>query len=567
MSIRILPPEVAAKIAAGEVVERPASVVKELLENALDAGATQVSVEARGGGVSLIRVIDNGSGIAAAELETAFQRYATSKIASAADLDAISSLGFRGEALPSIAAVAEVTMVSRRPDELAGGFLHIEHGNMIEKAKRGCPVGTSVTVHHLFRNVPARLKFLKSAATENSHISQVVSHYSLAYPQVRFLLMLDGQVALRTPGSGQLRDALVAVYGLETARAMLEVKGQAESSPQLQVSGLVSPPSLSRARRGSLSFFVNRRWVNSRLLARAVEEAYQGLLMVGRHPVAVINITLPPHEVDANVHPAKLEVRFRQEGTVFAAVQRAVRAALVAESPVASFQPPTVPTQAQPFRPQPVPSPQTALFQPDRQTPIPHTETPQERLPLLRVMGQMSATYIIAEGPDGLYLIDQHTAHERVLFERIREQRQQQAVEVQGLLEPLALELSAAEAELLKEQKETLSRYGFDVEPFGDRTYLVRAVPAILGDADAAAAIRELLSPAEGDVRLEWEERIARTLACHSAVRAGQTLQEAEMRQLLRQLEQTQLPHTCPHGRPTMIHLSAWQLERQFGRK
>jgi len=561
MPIKILEPEVVSKIAAGEVVERPASVVKELIENSLDAGATQVAIEARGGGVNLIRVIDNGMGIAADEVELAFHRYATSKIDTLADLDSISSLGFRGEALPSIAAVAQVEVLTRTPDEMAGTYIELQNGAVVERGKRGCPQGTRVTVRHLFRNVPARLKFLKSPATESGHISNLVSQYGLAFPEVRFTLIMDGRMALQTPGSGDLRDVLVKVYGLEAAQAMIQV-GDQEKDQFPNVWGFVSPPSLARSSRSYLSFFVNRRWVQSRLLSRAVEDAYQGLLMAGKHPIAVINISLPGQDVDINVHPTKTEVRFRYEPALFVAVQRAVRAALVEQMPVPLVRrQPGVPAflpEEQPLVKRELPEP--SLFAPAR----PPLESP---LPILRVLGQLSSSYIIAEGPDGLYLIDQHAAHERVLFERVRAQRAERQVEVQGLLEPLTIEVTPRQEEMLKAGGEVLATYGFAIEPFGQRTYLLRTVPALLKGERVAEALMEVLDSlgVEGDPK-SWEEKVALSLACHSAVRAGQLLSAEEMRQLVRELELTELPRTCPHGRPTMVRFTSSQLEREFGR-
>jgi DNA mismatch repair protein MutL len=557
MAIKILTPEVVSKIAAGEVVERPASVVKELIENSLDAGATQVSIEARGGGVSLLRVSDNGVGIPADEVELAFHRYATSKINAMDDLDAISSLGFRGEALPSIAAVAEVEVLTRPSDEVAGTYLKLQDGKAVEKVKRGCPRGTTVTVRNLFRNVPARLKFLKSVATESSHISNLVSQYCLAFPEVRFSLIMEGRMALNTPGSGSLRDALVKVYGLKTAEAMIQVKEE-EQLPR--ISGFVSAPSLARSSRSHLSFFVNRRWVKSRLMSRAAEDAYQGMLMVGRHPIAVLNISIPGEDVDVNVHPTKTEVRFRYEHALFAAVQKAVRAALIEQMPVPQVRQPTPvvsPIMQEPLSAKKEDVVELPLFAPAE---------PERRLPILRVLGQIASAYIIAEGPDGLYLIDQHAAHERIVFERVRAQRARREVEVQGLLEPITVEVTPRQEEMLKAGEEILADYGFAIEPFGQRTYLVRAVPALVKErvAEALGEVLDSLS-SERDAK-DWEQKIALSLACHSAIRAGQVLSQDEMHQLVQELEQTELPLTCPHGRPTLIRFSSSQLEREFGR-
>ena len=555
MPIRVLDPRVVAQIAAGEVVERPASVVKELLENSLDAGSSQISVEVRGGGVNLIKVTDNGVGIPSGEVGLAFDRYATSKITNLGDLESISSLGFRGEALPSIAAVAQIDMVTCAAGERMGTYLSLRDGVIANRGNQGRSQGATVTVRNLFRKVPARLKFLKSVATENSHIANVVSQYALAFPEAKFSLFLDGRVGLRTPGSGRLIDSLVAVYGAEIARNMVEVKNTA-------VAGMVSLPRVSRSGRGYLSFFVNRRWVNSRLLARAVEEAYQGLLMVGKHPIAVINIFLPPQEVDVNIHPTKSEVKFSNEHAVFSAVHRAVRQALAEQMPV-----PEVETVAK----------ELLFASPPRQavlTPMTDTDwsppsslpTPAISLPVLRVMGQLDNNYIIAEGPDGLYLIDQHAAHERVLFERIEHQRSRREIEVQGLLEPMTLEVNPRQEAVLRSHYGDLVEFGFSIEPFGDRTFLVRAVPALLYKKDWAGMLKELLDSLPDEDKENWVEGVARSMACHGAVRAGQALTDAEMRELVRQLEQSATSNTCPHGRPTMIHLSSGQLKKEFGR-
>jgi len=563
MPIRVLDKKVVAQIAAGEVVERPASVVKELVENALDAGATQIVVEAKGGGVSLIRVTDNGSGIPADEVELAFERHATSKISSVADLQSIHSLGFRGEALPSIAAVAQVEMVTCAVGEATGTFVSLEGGVMVQRRTQARAPGTTVAVRQLFRNVPARLKFLKSAATENNHIAGVVSQYAFAYPEVAFMLMIDGRKTLSTSGRGRLMDSIMEIYGLETARQMLEVKSDGWSGP-VEVSGMVGAPTLSRAGRDYLSFFVNRRWVNSRLLTRAVEEAYHGLLTVGKHPVAVIALSLPPPEVDVNIHPAKSEVKFHNERTVFMAVQKAVRQALVEQMPVPSIGEVATAPYAPPVQREQEIWNRVAVSgrspQPAVDTFLPLTAS----LPVLRVIGQLMKSYIVAEGPDGLYLIDQHAAHERIILEQVKAQRARQAVEVQGLLAPATLEVSPAEAQVMKWHLTELASFGFTLEPFGERTYLVRAVPAVLGNGDWLSALRELLDA--GNDKASWTEKVLISLACHGAVRSGKALTDDEMRALVRQLEQTAAPHTCPHGRPTLIRLSAGQLSREFRR-
>ncbi len=570
MTIRVLDSELVSRIAAGEVVERPSSVVKELVENSLDAGAGQISVEARGGGVSLIRVTDNGTGIPPGEVELAFERHATSKIGSLEDLESITSLGFRGEALPSIAAVAEVEIVTCSDDSGAGSYLSLKDGAVAGRGSQGRSRGTTLTVRNLFRKVPARLKFLKSPDTENSHIASVVSQYALAFPEVRFVLSIDGRETLRTPGSGHLLDSVTQVYGLPVAQNMLVISSDRgwegrEASPLPVVTGMVGSPAVSRSGRGYLSFFVNRRWVNSRSLAWAVEEAYHGLIMTGKHPVAVINISISPREVDVNIHPIKTEVKFRDERAVFSAVQKSVRRALVEQMPVPGIQEVATVYASPPNTGQiswdlpagggrPATSPTLVSY------------TPAASLPALRVLGQVMSSYIVAEGPDGLFLIDQHAAHERILFEKINGRRSSERVEVQGLLEPVTLDVSPGQGEVMKSHYEELSRFGFSIEPFGDRTYLVRAVPAMLYRKDWAGVLRELLDSVSGGSRDDWVAAAAVSISCHSAVRAGQVMADDEMRELVRQLEQADIPNTCPHGRPTMIHLSSRQLSREFGR-
>ncbi len=568
MPVKVLDPKIVSRIAAGEVVERPASVVKELVENSLDAGASQIAIEVRGGGVSLIRVTDNGVGIPSEEVELAFERYATSKIGNLEDLESINSLGFRGEALPSIAAVAKVDIVTGAVGESVGTSLTVTDGVVENKESHGRSQGTTVTVHNLFRKVPARLKFLKSRATENSHIANVVTQYALAFPEVKFTLLIDGRQALRTPGNGRLIDSIIEVYGVEVAQNMLEIKSgdggwerQAEASSPV-VAGMVGSPAISRSGRGYLSSFINHRWINSRLLARAVEEAYHGLLMVGKHPIAIVNISLPPEQIDVNIHPTKTEVKFHHEHMIFTTVQRTVRRALIEQVPV-----PKIEEVATAYVSPPPPRQElwtsAGISSPGTLPPV-SPQTPAVSLPILRVIGQLSNSYIIAEGGDGLYLIDQHAAHERVLFEKIKHQRSQQEIEVQGLLEPMTFEVNPKQAEVLKSNYENLTEFGFSIEPFGDRTYLVRTVPALLYNKDWAGMLRELLDSLSGGS--DWAEGIAISMACHSAVRAGQVLTDDEMRELIRQLEQVAIPHTCPHGRPTMIHLSSGQLEKEFGR-
>jgi DNA mismatch repair protein MutL len=569
MPIKILDKATINQIAAGEVVERPASVVKELVENALDAGAVQIGVEIRGGGINFIRVTDNGRGIPSGEVELAFERHATSKIRVAKDLQSIGSLGFRGEALPSIAAVADVELLTCSEGEKAGTFLGLEGGAVIQKKTQARTRGTTVTVRNLFKRVPARLKFLKSVTTETGHVANTVSQYALAYPEVTFRLAVDGRESLKTSGGGKLIDAIIDVYGAALAGKMLTVVDAGEvwqggpNPPEIVVTGMVGAPELGRASRDFLSFFVNRRWVSHRLLSYAVEEAYSGLLMTGRHPVAVLDISLAPGEVDVNIHPAKSEVKFRSDGDVFRSVQRAVRRSLVAQMPVPRIEEVVAPYRA-------VPSETQNLWGKSEvaaTAPLSEAAPPlMASLPVLRVVGQVMNKYIVAEGPDGLYLIDQHAAHERIRYDRVKRQRETRRPEVQGLLAPATFEVTPRQDAMMRSCLEELKEFGFALESFGERAYLVRAVPALAAGDDWSAMLRELLDALSGEVKSRWEERIIASIACHGAIKSGQALSEEEMRALVRQLEQTANPHTCPHGRPTVIRLSDAQLEREFGR-
>ena len=591
MPIHVLPPDVSSKIAAGEVTERPASVVKELIENSLDAGATEISIELRGGGVDLIRVVDNGVGIPSAEAGLAFERFATSKLADQSDLGSIATLGFRGEALPSIGAVSHATMVTRPPADTSGTRIEVSEGRVVSSSPEGAPPGTSVTVRQLFRNVPARRKFLRSASAEASRTQALVDRYTLAYPAVRFGLRVEDREVLASTGSGDAREAVAAVYGADVAEAMLELAppGPPDGGRAPRVSGMIAPGAVSRANRNRITIFVNGRWVQNRMLSYALQEAYHGFLPERRYPVAVVEVALPYGDVDVNVHPGKSEVRFRHEGAVFAALQQAVRQTLTAHSPVPELGAATVPrpTPTQPavehsFWPvgppggPPIgsPEPQAAGAAGGHEGhdfgPVPAAPSlaPSAALPSLRVLGQVQSTYIAAEGPDGVYLIDQHAAHERVLFERVKAEALAGEPEVQGLMEPVTIVLDHRQGELLEAHGELVRQMGFQVEPFGGSAYILRGVSALIGQSDPARSFLDVLDlMAEGGGFESWEERAAYSIACHGAIRAGKTLTAEEMAELGHQLEACEQPHTCPHGRPTMIHMSSARLEREFGRR
>jgi DNA mismatch repair protein MutL len=593
MSIHLLPPEVASQIAAGEVVERPASVVKELLENSLDAGAWQISIHIREAGQRLVEVADDGCGILTNEIILSVERHATSKLISADDLFSIETLGFRGEALASIGSVSRLTITSRVSTADSGSRLQVDGGQVSQVQKVGTPVGTVVRVEDLFYNVPARLKFLKHPSTERRHIDQLVTRYALAYPDVRFHLYQDERPSLMTSGNGNRREILATLYGVEVARQMLEVLAEEED---LSISGFISPISLSRSNRREIIFFVNGRPVQDPALGTALVRAYHTLLMVGRYPLSILLLQLPADSVDVNVHPTKAEVRFKNADLIFRGVQRAVRRALLAHSPVPSISG-NLHWQAEAAS-------KNAVRQIDpawnistnfnNQAPDTFSTTQdlpsgpskgQSKLtgfgvPLLRLVGQIASAYLVAEGPDGLYLIDQHAAHERVLFESFmamwaddhltEDSGREQKIPSQALLQPVNVDLPPASARLVEEQLSVLNQLGFQVELFGKGSFLVRSIPSLLAGMDPSAALSVIVEEFEEDetpLKAQTEARIIARVCKRAAVKAGQVLSPDEQKALLLDLEACQSPRTCPHGRPTMIHLSVDLLERQFGRK
>jgi len=576
MSIQILSEEVASQIAAGEVVERPSSVVKELIENALDAGADQITILIKEAGKRLIEVVDNGMGIPAEELKLAVHRHATSKLKNAADLFRVSTLGFRGEALASIGSVSYLTLLSRVQKEDLGGSIHVEGGEIHAAESLGMPPGTTVRVEHLFYNVPARLKFLKTDRTEKRHINDMISRYGMANPDVRFKLYHDDELVFQTTGSGILREVISSIYGVSTAKQMIEVIYEDEN---LAVKGFISPPGLTRSNRKEMLFYVNQRPVSDPALSSAVTQAYHTLVMKGRYPITVLFLELAPEKVDVNVHPTKAEVRFEDKGDIFKAVSRGVRRALLAHTPVqevsnlrgislwggsssdqSQFQRGIDPSWTTPEG-----NRVEGVF--GREIDSPQISAPIGG-PILRLIGQVAATYLIAEGPDGLYLIDQHAAHERVLFEKFTAERSDDHPS-QALLDSVVVEFSPVSADLLKEHIPTLEKLGFDIEDFGPGSFVIRSVPGSLQGSSPEAILRAAVEDLEVDetpLEKNIEDKIIARVCKRAAVKAGMVLSPEEQKQLLLDLEACQSPRTCPHGRPTMIHLSVDLLERKFGR-
>ena len=604
-SVRILPENLANLIAAGEVVERPASVVKELVENALDAGARRVEVRLEEGGKRLIQVTDDGAGMSAEDLVLAVQRFATTKIASADDLQAIATLGFRGEALPSIGAVARLRMVTRQASAEVGHVLTMEAGEITALEEVGCAPGTVVTVADLFHNTPARRKFLATTATERGHCADWVVRLALAHPEVSFrLLHGEGQV-LATSGSGEAREVLAAALGSDTAREMLPVELEAGS---VRLSGYLSGPRLLRATRAYQFLFVNRRYVRSRPLSAALTNAYGMLLPAGKQPVCALYLELDPQEVDPNVHPTKIEVRFKRPGEIFALAQQALTQALAGAGyrsldqpryPRTAASPPPSPALGGSLLPAgrvaPPSSEQLGSIRRLRVNPFSEEselrdagvavhedpgvggELPPERpasgvTPRLEgevaPLGQLWGRYLVAHTAGELLLVDQHRAAERVLYERLLQAGA--APPSQLLALPQTLELTGAECAALAQSQELLEALGFRLEEFGGNSFLVRAVPASAAYREPLALLRDLAADlAESGLPAEAErarQELAARVACHAALKAGQRLTAPEAADLLRDLLASSAPAVCPHGDPILVSFPVSQIDRRFGR-
>jgi DNA mismatch repair protein MutL len=580
--IRVLDPVVANKIAAGEVVERPASVVKELVENSLDAGATRLDIEVEEGGKRLIRVADNGCGMSQEDAILALQRHATSKISTAEDLSHIRTLGFRGEALPSIAAVSQMTLTTREAESPAGVQIVVEGGTVSDFRMVGCPPGTTVEVRNLFFNTPARLKFLKTPATEIGHIMDHISRFSLLYHQVSFRLRHNAHEVLVAPATEEMRHALVTVYGKEVAREMIPL---ALEGGTVRIYGYIGKPALARSNRNFQAFFVNGRSVQSRVLQHALYEGYHTLLLSGRHPVAVVVLEIDPQLVDVNVHPAKAEVRFTRDWEVHNLLRRAVREALEQAQGVgtgARLEP--APTEAEVPLPNLEPGLPAPLSQPlspslgrpggaadgGLQVELPEegdSRFPQRILPL----AQIKNSYILAETDEGLLIIDQHAAHERILYEQMQARAESERVPSQLLVIPFTLQCSPREARAVEEHLTTLNELGFQIEPFGREAFLVRAIPLPLAKQRYEQILRDLIDELVATATVQGLRRqqddLLRLMACKAAVKAGDALAPQEIEALIVQMRQATMPFACNHGRPTMIRITEEELERLFKRK
>ena len=595
-SIRILPDNLINKIAAGEVVERPASVVKELIENSLDAGATEIAVEIGQAGRRLIRVTDNGSGMSREDAVLAFERHATSKIVSEADLETIRTMGFRGEALASIAAVSQVRLLTARQGPGPGVLIEIDGGIVKNLADAAAPPGTMIEVNHLFFNTPARLKFLKSAATEFSHILSAVSHQAMANPGLRFKVSHNGKVVLDLAPSVDHGERAFQIFGSDLSGNLMPFSGKRDP---VQVHGLVGRPNYDRGDRSCQEFYVNGRHVRSASLTHALYDACRDLLMRDRHPAGIIFIDLDPALVDVNVHPAKAEVRFRNQSQVHDLVRDVVREALGSGSRPAGDAPrPGAPEGVSPAahrvieaiadytsrNPHPGSTPdgyaggrrsydhplpfgdRTPAGEAASSSLRPYTAFPGQLYPL----AQVHDSYIIAQSNDGMALIDQHAAHERVLFERLQDQFAAGSIPVQILLMPVAVEAGHAERELLAEYLPRLHTLGFHVEEFGGGTFVIKAVPALMTGGDYRRLLLDIIDEMKVRGRSgkmdEMRDEVLSVMACHPAVKVHRKLTLPEMEMLIHDLFACRMPHSCPHGRPTVVRFTLHELQRMFKR-
>ena len=621
-----LSPHIANLIAAGEVVERPASVVKELLENAVDAGASKITVEIKDGGMTFLRVTDNGCGMAAEDARTAFLRHATSKLRTAEDLAAISTMGFRGEALAAIASVSRIDLMTKTAGAISGTDLHLEAGVITEESEAGCPEGTTIIVRDLFYNTPARMKFMKSDTYEGSRVAEAVQLQALAHPEVAFTFLRDGKMLLNTPGSGDLEAAAYCVYGKQCAQ-MAKVDSRWEN---YTLTGYVSRPTDARPSRSMQTFFVNDRPVKSRLLIAALEEAYRNQLMVGKFPACVLHLTVPPTAVDVNVHPAKTEVKFLSEKAVFDCVHYGVLAALnqqvdrpqvqfkpaPQEKPAAPQLPPKqesffrtmsaqeyrnfstaikdapkpapaaasatvlaverqlsevlqekvqIPTVA-PSVPNPAPAPTPAAQPVVEEAPVQETIPMPQEIPW-RMVGELYNSYIIVEQGEEAFLIDKHAAHERILFEKLK--ANQEAIAPQLLLAPIPVRLGAEAIGILLENKPLLEELGFELDEFGSNTLMLRQIPMDLSPDVAAQTVEAIAADLQNGRREKADtirDELLHTVACKAAIKAGWDNDEKELLVLVKQVMSRQELKYCPHGRPICVTLSKKQLEKQFKR-
>ncbi len=588
--ITVLPEEVASKIAAGEVIERPSSIVKELLENALDAGATDITIELHGGGKEMIRIVDNGAGIDPGDVPLAFERHATSKILTVDDLYDVHSFGFRGEALPSIAAVSRVELATRRRADVAGTRIVVENGRIRESEAVGCPEGTSIAVSRIFDSLPVRKKFLRQDTTEQGHCLDIIVRVLMPHNKVRARVLTGSKTLLEIPRTESLHDRIVLLLGSDLRNHLIAVEG---SSPGMRLSGFLSRPDFTRSSMRSMFFYVNGRYVRDPLLSQAVMGAYRNLLEARKYPACVLFIELPPESIDVNVHPAKLEVRFRRPQDIRDLLMGAMAAALTGVRPEArsapAFPPPGrtgAPGRTGVYEAlrryslsagiaarQPLAAARPLEDVPDfgdgQGGLIPATAGKSERVAFsdLDYLGQIEGTYLVFSAPGVLLLLDQHAAHERILYERLKGSMDG-SLEVQSLLIPEVLEMNPRDFHLLISSGDLLRQAGVEIEAFGENTAIVKSIPTLIGQTDVKALVREILDgiTESGIPQDEKRNRILIRMACRGAIKAHQALAADEVRRLCRDLDSVPFASNCPHGRPVFIEWPAAVIERMFKR-
>ncbi|MGB9596902.1 MAG: DNA mismatch repair endonuclease MutL [Candidatus Poribacteria bacterium] len=614
--IRVLSDNIANKIAAGEVVERPFSVVKELVENSIDAESTDILIEVKNGGKDLIRIIDNGIGMSYDDALLSLERHSTSKIASVRDLESINTFGFRGEALPSIASVSIMEMITQQRDELEGTKIRVEGGIIKDVTRIGSAVGTRITVSNLFYNVPARKKFLKSSATELDHIIKYISWASLAYPNISFKLISNDKVLIEARRCGSILERIYTLYGKDFADNIVEIDQEFETT---RINAFIGKPGWTRTTRDYQMFFLNKRPIRSNLLNSAVGAIFKTILPKGRYPVVIMFIEVNPSDVDVNVHPAKWEVRFRDERTVYSDVTHCLLLAIQGQGYIPSIDISTsnIPlsevekigletelgTNSSPRERQVESSVSRYLnsqrvSQPnishqyihregkktekqsynqdisdliERQIIRQEKEISSETIGNINIKSRLFDTYIVAEMEDEVIFIDQHIADERVIYEKLRGQMQKESIPSQGLLLPITVELSLSQSELLDTIIDMLKDIGFELEPFGGRTIIVRSIPSIIQKGDIRQIVSDIIdqiSNSFGKIdRLELQDEILIITACRSAIQSGDPLTDAEVKNLVKELFKTEQPYLCPHGRPIIVKINKSELDQKFQRK
>ena len=576
MKIKVLDPLIASKIAAGEVIERPSSVIKELVENSIDANSTTIEIEIINGGMDLIKIIDNGEGITKEDLPLAIKRHATSKIDTIDDLSYLTSMGFRGEALASIAAVSQMELSSKPLQSPAGSNIQVENSTILTEKPVSMINGTSIIVNNLFYNLPARKKFMSTQKSESNRILRLINHFGVTHPEIRFKLIIDEKQKINTIGNGELIHTIAKILSQNLANELIPVDF---TDNDFKISGYISPPHISRTNRSNILYSVNKRIVKDKLITMALEQAYRGFLTVGRFPITVLDLSTKPSKVDINVHPRKDEVRFMNENEVFSFIQRSVRETLVEKHPVPNTfnstydtsYPLNSPTIKNLFTEKPtdynqIDPTKQKFFDFDnnnRQNTIQNTN-----FPILRAIGQIDSTYIIAEGENGMYILDQHACHEKINYEKIIESIGSNMMDMQLLMEPYLIDISTLKTKFLTKKLESLNANGVSIDQLDDQTIILKGVPATISNTKLNEFIKDIESFIESELDIDdalgTMSAIAASIACHSSIRAGDTIDINEMNLLLRGLENCIEPFHCPHGRPTIQNINIQQLNRMF---